>query len=410
MNKAIRLRRLLFFDAVYRNGGIGQAAEMIGVTQPAVSQAIKKLEEENEITLFHRGHGGCEPTHEGELLHIRVKRLFEQLEIAIHDVLKGAKSASKNVDMICRHLTDTQLRSHIAIARFGSGVSAARHLGISQVAVHHAARELEETLGLALYRRQVHNVSVNRVGLLLAQKFSYALREVEHAFNDIAYLRGQAKDKLVIGVLPQFPQRLLAQAIGRLRQHFPEVVITIYERSYTQLFNDMQFGELDAIIGALHSHLSNETMTEKLFDDPYTVVVRHGHPLMKKSTLTTKDLVNYAWVVPQADVPRRATIETMLASLPHRPPIAVETSSLSMMLSMLEESDCLSLVSRSHIRYGTSLKGLATLDVAIPEKNRVVGITTHKDLLPTPVLNAFINYLHAVVEEVVDSESTKYPC
>jgi LysR family transcriptional regulator of gallate degradation len=389
------LRRLTFFDAVCRAGGIGQAAAAIGMTQPAVSQAIKRLEQSYGAQLFARGHGGCELTDEGALLQRRMRRMFSQIEAALAALPTAARVRATDPAAVRRHLTDAQLRCHIAIAHCGSAVAAARQLGISQVAVHRAARELEDTVGVALYRRRVHNVSVNTAGLALARKLGVALHEIAQATDDLAAARGQASGQVKVGMLPLMPQRLLARAIGRLRETYPEAAVTIHEGPHSQLLGALEFGQLDVIVGALRApRLVGPVLEIDLFDDPYVVVVRRGHALAGRARVSGADLAAYDWVVPQQDMPRRAAVEAMLATLPRRPRVAVETSSLAMMMSMLEESDCISLLSRSHILYGSYRDDVVTLKVPTPSKGRTVGITTRAGWLATPVQQAFIDRLN----------------
>lgn len=390
------LRRLFFFDAVCREGGICQAAEAIGMTQPAVSQAIKKLEAGFDAQLFARGHGGSELTADGMLLQRRVRRMFEQMAAAVGELLAGAKARTTDAAAVCRHLTDAQLRCHIAIAQGGSAVGAARRLGISQAAVHRAARGLEETVGVALYRRQVHSVAANPAGMALARRLSVALHEIAQAAGDLASARGLAGGQVAVGVLPLLPQRLLARAIGRLRAIYPDVAVTIREGQHSQLVDALQFGALDVIVGALRSPRLQGALTESaLFDDPYVAVVRRGHALAGRARIGGEELAAYDWVVPQQGMPRRVAVEAMLATLPMRPRVAVETSSLAMMMSMLEESDCISLLSRSHILYGSYRDDVVPLDIATPDKDRAVGLTTRTDWLATPVQQAFIDQVRA---------------
>ncbi|HEY4318780.1 MAG TPA: LysR substrate-binding domain-containing protein [Herbaspirillum sp.] len=398
-DQSVRLRRLIFFDAVCREGGIGQAAAAVGLTQPAVSLAIKKLEQGCGAPLFARGYGGSELTPQGLLLHRRVRRMLDQMEFAVAGLLAGAgsgktRAAHADVGAVCRHLTDTQIRCHIAIAQFGSAVNASNKLGISQPAVHRAARELEETVGVALYRRRVHSVSANAAGLEFARRLSLALREIAQAAADMSSALGQASGQVSVGVLPLLPQRLLARAIGHLREAYPDIAVTIQEGAHERLIDDLRFGAIDVIVGALRGLGPESGVAESaLFIDPYAVVVRRGHDLAGRERIGGKELTSYGWVVPQKDMPRRAVVEQMLATLPVRPRVVVETSSLAMMMSMLEENDCISLLSRSHILYGNYRNDVVALDVATPEVTRTVGFTTRADWLATRAQDAFIEHL-----------------
>ena len=74
------LRRLVMFDAVMRGGSTGAAARHLGLSQPAVSDALSKLEAETGTRLLDRGAGGSAGTEAGKLLHRRVARMLRQIE------------------------------------------------------------------------------------------------------------------------------------------------------------------------------------------------------------------------------------------------------------------------------------------------------------------------------------------
>jgi DNA-binding transcriptional LysR family regulator len=63
----ITLRQYEYFCAVARTGGIAPAARALGISQPAVAQAIAKLEAVSGLTLLRRYHArGTELTAQGE--------------------------------------------------------------------------------------------------------------------------------------------------------------------------------------------------------------------------------------------------------------------------------------------------------------------------------------------------------
>jgi LysR family transcriptional regulator of gallate degradation len=395
-DNGINLRRFVLFDAVCREGGISQAAVAVGLSQPAVSLAIKKLEATVDAVLFERGYGGSELTRDGALLQRRVARMLQQIEAAVAAMPAGARARQSNATVVCRRLTDSQIRCHVAIADTGSAAEAARQLGISQPAVHRAARELEDAIGHTLYRRRVHSVSANAAGQELARRLAVALGEIEQAHVDLVTARGLAMGRIAVGVLPLMPQRLLARTIGSLRESYPHVVVTIRESTHARLLEDLRFGRLDIIVGALREpRLEGNVVERELFSDPYVIVVRRGHPLATRRRVAVSDLAAHGWVVPQQDMPRRAVVDMMLARLPQPPRVLVETSSLAMMMAMLEENDCISLLSRSHILYGNYRNEVVALDVPSPKGERVVGYTTRADWLPTAPQREFIEQLQA---------------
>lgn len=75
-------RRLRHFLAVYELGSIGQAAERLLLTQPALSKSIRLLEDQLGIRLFHRTTLGVVPTVYGESLALHAKSIESQIKQA----------------------------------------------------------------------------------------------------------------------------------------------------------------------------------------------------------------------------------------------------------------------------------------------------------------------------------------
>ena len=67
-------RQLLAFCAVVERRSFSQAAERLGVTQPAVSQQVKALEERLGHVLLDRSGRRVEPTEAGLRLYRAARR------------------------------------------------------------------------------------------------------------------------------------------------------------------------------------------------------------------------------------------------------------------------------------------------------------------------------------------------
>ena len=75
------IRVLRYCEAVARRGSFTRAAEELHIAQPALSVAIKKLEEELGVNLFVRTRNrAVTPTPEGDLLLRRAERLFREMD------------------------------------------------------------------------------------------------------------------------------------------------------------------------------------------------------------------------------------------------------------------------------------------------------------------------------------------
>ena len=72
--------KLPLFLAVYEHSNMRKAAIALNMTQPPLSYAIKKLEEDLQVQLFTRSKKGVEPTLQGDKLYQFSKKILRELE------------------------------------------------------------------------------------------------------------------------------------------------------------------------------------------------------------------------------------------------------------------------------------------------------------------------------------------
>ena len=84
------LTELRYIVAVAREKHFGRAAEACFVSQPTLSVAIKKLEEELDVKLFERGANEVSVTHLGEAI-VRQAQVVVEQAAAIKDLAKRGK-------------------------------------------------------------------------------------------------------------------------------------------------------------------------------------------------------------------------------------------------------------------------------------------------------------------------------
>lgn len=76
--RRINLNLLYSLYAILNSESLSQAAEMVSLTQPAISQALKKLRVEFEDELFYHEGGERRLTPLAEALKPRVKRALQE--------------------------------------------------------------------------------------------------------------------------------------------------------------------------------------------------------------------------------------------------------------------------------------------------------------------------------------------
>ncbi|HKT95529.1 MAG TPA: LysR family transcriptional regulator [Paraburkholderia sp.] len=79
-------RDLDYLLAVAERGSVLRAAEQLGVTQPAVTKAIARLEREFDLPLFERGPRGMVPTAAGAALIARARKIRLEHDDALREL------------------------------------------------------------------------------------------------------------------------------------------------------------------------------------------------------------------------------------------------------------------------------------------------------------------------------------
>ena len=75
------LSQYRIFHAVAQAGNISKAARELYISQPAISKAISKLEDNLHITLFNRNSRGVQLTEEGRILFEHTRAAFKELAL-----------------------------------------------------------------------------------------------------------------------------------------------------------------------------------------------------------------------------------------------------------------------------------------------------------------------------------------
>ena len=108
MNITYDYYRIFYYVAKYHS--FTQAANVLFSSQPNVTRAIKKLENELGCTLFVRSNKGVELTPEGEKLFSRISVAFEYIQAAEEELLLEKSLQS---GLVTISVTEIALHCHV---------------------------------------------------------------------------------------------------------------------------------------------------------------------------------------------------------------------------------------------------------------------------------------------------------
>lgn len=378
---SLNLRHLRAVAEIRRRGSVSAAARAINITQPAITQAVTKLEGLLDARLFDRRSDGMASTTAADVLAPRIDAALNHI-------------ASRRVTM-------AQMRALVAVADGGGYLSAGAATGLAQPSLHRAVQDLSVALQKTLVERRGRGVTLTDAGRRVARGFRLAKAELEAGLSELTALKGRETGRIAIGAMPLSRARLLPRAVAAFHRDFPDAQIGIAEGSYAELIEPLRDGVLDILIGALRDSPTGDDLVQRpLFEDRPIILGRAGHPLAGAAPSIT-DLTAYLWTVAARGAPLRTQWERMFTDAGlDIPRVPIECGSVITIRGILLDSDFLTLLSPDQVAVELAAGWLAKICDAPEGLVRVIGVTTRVGWSPTRLQRAFLVALGEVAGEV----------
>lgn len=173
------LSSLRYLVALHEHKHFGRAAQACHITQPALSNALRALEDEFGATIVKRGRAFAEFTPEGERILASAHRMLHEHALLQQDIL----SAAGHPEGV---LTIGSVPTAVPIAARFSAVLQARHPGITTVLRSMSSQEIEvglENLSIDLAVGYTDRVGKRTAKFRVIDQYDehyFLLRRVEH--------------------------------------------------------------------------------------------------------------------------------------------------------------------------------------------------------------------------------------
>jgi LysR family hydrogen peroxide-inducible transcriptional activator len=186
-------------------------------------------------------------------------------------------------------MTLTELRYIVAVARERHFGRAAAACFVSQPTLSVAVRKLEDELGMAIFERNQHDVTITPVGGRIVEQAQRVLEEAA-ALKVIAEEgRNQLHGELRLGVIYTVGPYLLPRLIPALQQRAPGLTPIIDEDFTANLAVRLRQGALDMAILSTPFEAPG-VLVRVLYEEPFIVALPRGHPLAARERVAADDL------------------------------------------------------------------------------------------------------------------------
>lgn len=285
-----------------------------------------------------------------------------------------------------------QLRYLLAIGRTGSFVKAAEALNISQPALSVAISRLEDILGVQVVERGRQGARLNAAGEALARHAESVETVLRTARTEIDLQEHGISGPFAVGGTPLATASIIPDILARLTREFGTVNIQVAEDSDEGLIERLMRHELDLVVANIGLNPRPDEISHiPLFKARAIVVVRPGHPIEDRATLSLEELEDFTWVMPPQGGSFRMLLEALFTTNGRPfPTNIIEAAPFSVLKEIVRRSDGVTVLSdqiaASELR--------ESLLVAIPLKEqiapRVFGLHFLGQRLMNPLARRFL--------------------
>ncbi len=309
---------------------------------------------------------------------------------------------TQNIDI--RHL-----RYFIAVAEELHFSRAAEKLQIAQPPLSYQIRQLEQTLGVQLFERSHHAVTLTNAGQVLLEEARLVLEQMERALARTQDAQKGLAGGLEIGFINRLSaiDLTIPDILQRYHQRFPAVKIQLREMYIQEQLQALQEQRIHMGFLANHQRLPEEIASLVIQRIPFAAVLAPQHPLASLPAVPLRSLLRESFIFcPRMEM--SGLYDRVIQICGFDPPVAHELSDLSMVLGLVAANLGVTLMPVPAIvrrDQGVVYRPLADSDAEIFTETMLVW--RHSD--DSPLVQNFLTAAREVLKQREDTTSGDDP-
>jgi len=259
------------------------------------------------------------------------------------------------------HLTLRQLKVFEAVARHLNYTRAAEELHLTQPAVSMQVKQLEASLGIALFEqlgKRIHLTEAGAEVLGYARTITQQLDELEGVLNR---MKGLGGGRLRISVATT-ANYFIPTLLGSFSRRYPDVTVSLDVTNRETLLRQLAENTVDLVVMG-QPPAEADVEAQVFMDNPLVVVAPPDHPLAGKKKIPLTRLQDETFLVRESGSGTRIAMERFFNERGMRLKTGMEVGSNEAIKQSVQARLGLGLLSRATIEQELTLKRLVMLDI-----------------------------------------------
>jgi DNA-binding transcriptional LysR family regulator len=283
------------------------------------------------------------------------------------------------------------LQAFVAIAERGSFNKAATHLGITQTALSHRMRKLEDYLGIALLHRTTRHVSLTPAGLELLPDASRLIEEACGMFAELSAEAAVRQERVAIGCLPTLAIHFLPAALAEFSAQHPATLVRVFDNSADEIAERVQKGDAEfalTILGTGRWDLE----AKPLIKEPYVVICRADHGAARQKSIRWADIEGERLIRISMQTGNRVLIDDALGAASERLRWSSEVQHVATAVSLVAAGVGIAVLPRVAVNV-VRAQNVVCVPLRSPSITRTLGVVTRRGIPLTPVAASLLGII-----------------
>jgi DNA-binding transcriptional LysR family regulator len=275
------------------------------------------------------------------------------------------------------------LEAFLSIATWGSFHRAAASLNLSQTALSHRLKKLEDDLGVKLIARSTRQVSLTPSGHRLLPIAQKVIEELRDSFDALRGQGNNSQGHVAIGCLPTLAMHHLPVILAEFRKQYPSLSVRIFDNSVGELSDKVLKGEAAFAITILLMANSSDLEIMPLFKEPFVLACPADHPLTKQQVVEWPMLAGHPLIRISTQTGNRLLIDDALGSRRETMSWRNEVQHVATAIAMVTAGIGVAVVPKLGMAVH-GLPGVVAMPLRNPSISRTLGIIAKRNETLSP--------------------------
>jgi DNA-binding transcriptional LysR family regulator len=186
-----------------------------------------------------------------------------------------------------------QLEHVSALAEYRNFHRAADAVGLTQPALTHSIRTLEEELGVELFERTKRDVRLTAFGSTVLQCAHQTLSLLGNLKRELDLMKNLQSGRLVVACNSWIAEAMLSPALGRMLEVYPKLRFSIKIGAFNDIIGELLNGSVDLYLGTPPEARDDRFQWHDIALPSMLLLCNPNHPLLALERPSVADCLAY---------------------------------------------------------------------------------------------------------------------